>query len=282
MLVGWNAATLFTCPVPRQYILLFGLVDIALSISLAVGVVLQSRFIPHSRAGCRSVEHWRPGDTDAISDWSLQRSCRRMVERWSFAIAVMYVKSPSIFKSRLTRECRIMYSICGIFTAYFGYIGILRKRDERRGDYNKTRIGTPIAVSRFAFRTIYRIIQQILQRGRRSKTSPSSIHMKHRFTIGKQSRIKQKLPAGALGRISSYLHYVDLVHLQQALPEIFVTNTSEQISLENLQTHACNENKTQCMVCKIIICDVYIPRATRPSRLTLTFEAGLQPVRDCW
>ncbi|RAQ45149.1 hypothetical protein AFGD_008219 [Aspergillus flavus] len=243
------------------YIALMGTLKLTLTALIVAGVGMQSKVLPNTFAGCNSLAaSWHEAlpmnmrDPPTGSEASLHSACKRMVEHWAFAIAVVIFYVP--------------YSSLMIF---HGVRGILHPRP-RRHWYSKTSKSFRVqAAIYFALRYIAKVFRRLKPR---SGKPPTHVVTRQGNMINRRSNIftdlrrhkrstslpTHVLPSNVLLKIATYVHYVDIVNLHTAYDKLFLAyigNEDEESKLEQLRMYTClSEAKEECKLCRAQICEV--------------------------
>jgi hypothetical protein len=78
------------------FFILLGIINLALTATLVVGIVMQSELLPGTFGGCKSISaSWREAlptgmrKAKTATENSLHSACKTMVEHWAYAIAIV-------------------------------------------------------------------------------------------------------------------------------------------------------------------------------------------------
>ncbi|KAE8329833.1 hypothetical protein BDV39DRAFT_43736 [Aspergillus sergii] len=242
------------------YIALMGTLKLALTTLIVAGVGMQSKVLPNTFAGCNSLAaSWREAlpmdmrDSSTGSEASLHSACKRMVEHWAFAVAVVIFYVP--------------YSSLMIF---HGVRGILHPR-ARRHWYSKASKSLRVqAAIYFALRYTAKVFRRLKPR---SGKPPTRVVTRQGDMINRRSNIftslrrhkrstslpTRVLPSNVLLKIATYVHYVDIVNLHTAYDKLFLAyigNEDEESKLEQLRMYTCLSGaKQECELCRAQICE---------------------------
>ncbi|OGM45319.1 hypothetical protein ABOM_006403 [Aspergillus bombycis] len=243
------------------YFALLGTLNLAMTAVIVAGIAMQSKVLPRTFAGCNSLAaSWHEAlpmdmrDSPTASEASLHSACKRMVEHWAFAVAIVVLYFP--------------YALLMIF---HGLRGIMHPRPPRRSRPRNTKSVRIQAAIYFAFRYIAKLFQRLKPW---SGNPPTQEVTREANGINQRSNIFTRLrrgeksaalplrvmPSNVLLKIASYAHYVDIVNLHTAYGSLFLAyigNEDEESKLEELRMYTCSDEqaKQECRLCRAQICE---------------------------
>ncbi|KAE8363029.1 hypothetical protein BDV27DRAFT_159230 [Aspergillus caelatus] len=243
------------------YLAAMGMLKLSLTAIILAGVAMQSKVLPSSFGGCNSLAtSWREAlpmdmrDSSTGSEASLHSACKKMVEHWAFAVAVV-----------------IFYIPYASLMIFHGVRGILHPRPRRRWSSKTSRSLRIQAAIYFALKYIAKVFRRLKPRTRKP---PTHVMTRQGDGINRRSKIftglrrhkrstslpTRVLPSNVLLKIASYAHYVDIVNLHTAYDKLFLAYIGAgdvESKLEELRMYTClSEAKQECRLCSAQICEV--------------------------
>ncbi|ORY19569.1 hypothetical protein BCR34DRAFT_134628 [Clohesyomyces aquaticus] len=303
----WNFAVWIPAIViPAPLSLIFTIVDLAITVMLAIATHFQTGYVPHSFDGCRgnkSHEFQLPPNTNEsffeiaarLNSTSIRKTspfamCKSYVEEWQYGLSVTifyalivfiniivsfnlfreHRRKGNSFKQWLSELTVAFPQFLAIFVYVPWFLLVLIFRCLPLSLKSRTRFGR-----RYAVKTAQRL------------PTPHEVKMKTMSMTRRDGKKRYKggedgNPTGLAEFLGIYdvlmlvvedLHYADIVNLSLAsksVREAVLPAADYDRRIKHFRMYACEpETKSQCWVCANTICQLcLIPRSLRPNTLT--------------
>ncbi|KAF2263870.1 hypothetical protein CC78DRAFT_262477 [Lojkania enalia] len=242
------------------WILLYGLVDLGLAVTIAVGVGMEARYLPASARGCNNAVDWQTDGTyksfflqaaEVESKKSARGHCKNFVTVWSLATSVLFfqmvISYVGIFfderqHSLLNPFRPLSYFVISIISPpFYFHIHIVPR-------------------IRFAYHSARKFFRRIRGQAKLVFEEPieyvpqyESIHVQNP-TLQEVLTIEH-----VLLDLVNYLHYEDIINLSlssKAIREAVFPGHDLEYRVPKLKDSCCeNDSKTICLYCNKKICN---------------------------